>query len=497
MQPYLLGIDIGTGSTKAVAVDFAGKPIAISQFHYPSHSPIPGSVEQEPELIWQAFEDCINDISKGLDKKPYAISLSSVMHSIIPVSTEGHALAPMITWADSRSASIADRIRQSPVGENIYRITGTPLYSMSPLCKIIWWQENKPELFKQAHKFISIKEYIWHKLFREFKTDHSVASATGLFDIQKLRWSTEALKLAGITEDQLSEPVATGYIKKGLQTESAIQLNISTDTPFVIGGSDGCMANLGSLAIQAGIAAITIGTSGAVRIASPKPIHNFQAMTFNYHLDEQTFICGGPINNGGIAVQWLLKNFLGKQEISKNDYAALFNSIDTVETGSEGLLFLPYLTGERAPLWDNQSCGMFFGIRMEHTQAHFLRAVIEGICYSLKDVLSIVETAQTITLIKVSGGFVISKTWMQMLADITGKRICLDLSEDSSAVGAVYMAMKALKIIENYSSLKTDNQVFIEPDLSKHGIYNRNFIIFRKLYQDLKDSMHQLYSIQT
>ncbi|RZK89577.1 MAG: gluconokinase, partial [Pedobacter sp.] len=174
----------------------------------------------------------------------------------------------------------------------------------------------------------------------------------------------------------------------------------------------------------------------------------------------------------------------------------LFEDVKDTEAGSKGLIFLPYLTGERAPLWDSESCGTFFGLNLQHNQKHMARAVIEGICYALNDVMKAVEEhTETITQINVSGGFVHSKIWMQILADITGKPIVLVLEEDASAVGAAYLAAKATGLSHQYPSSTNTTAEIISPKLSNHQIYQRNFPIFKQLYSNLKETMHQLYHL--
>lgn len=491
MQAYILGIDIGTGSTKAVAVALTGEVLGVTQQHYAINSPEPGYSEQDPVLIWHAFVQCLQEVTTKIGFGPQAISFSSAMHSIIPVDEAGIPLAPMITWADARSEKIAQALRDSAKGEEIYRITGTPIHAMSPLCKLIWMRTNKPELFSRADKFISIKEFIWFNLFNSFQVDYSIASATGLFDILKLEWSGEACTLAGISPDKLSRPENTTYYRSDLDADKATLLNIPQKTNFVIGASDGACANLGSHTTGPGIAALTIGTSGAVRITSPKPVYNYEGMTFNYLLNQDTYVCGGAVNNGGIAINWLLNNFLQKDKLTTADYDDLFNAIDTTPAGSDGLLFLPYLYGERAPLWDTKSSGAFINIKPVHTRSHFLRAALEGVCFALYDVLKTVEDASVnITQVNISGGFVSSGTWTQVLADITGKKLMVSQPEDASAVGAVYLAMQVLHA-ESYGSLSHINsQTAIQPNEQHHKMYSKRFVLFKKLYKDLKQTMH-------
>jgi len=490
-EEYILGIDIGTGSTKGVGLSLKGNVLASAQHHYLINEPQPGYSEQHPEAIWQAFVDCVKDVTTELKRPPAAVSFSSAMHSLIAVDDKGIALHPMITWADTRSEKLATQLRASDQGEAIYRQTGTPIHPMTPLCKLLWMKEHDTDLFHKAAKFISIKEYLWYKLFSAFEVDYSLASATGLFDIVKLQWSDEACRLAGITADKLSKPVDTNYTQKALVPSSEKLLGIPATTPFVIGASDGCCANLGSHVTDGGTAALTIGTSGAVRITGDKPVYNYPAMIFNYLLNHNTYVSGGAVNNGGIALDWLLKKFLNIGKPTDDDYKNLFKSIDNIPAGSEGLIFLPYLYGERAPIWDANSSGAYLNIQPQHSQQHFLRAGLEGICFALNDVVNTLEQASTpIEQISISGGFIGSATWVQTLANITGKKLVVQQTEDASAMGAVYIAMQELFPDTQLPHLP-DAQV-IKPDAKSHAVYAKIFPLFKKVYEDLKGTMQVL-----
>lgn len=496
MQAYLLGIDIGTGSTKAVAVDLEGRSINSAQHYYPTHSPQLAYSEQDPEIIFKAFVNCIADIVKETGNSPIAISLSSAMHSVIPVDKNGAPLAPMITWADSRSEDIAERIKRSEQGANIYKTSGTPIHAMTPLCKIIWLRENQPDLFTATYKFISIKEYIWYQLFGAFEVDYAIASATGLFDIINLNWNTAACQLAGILPNQLSNPVNTTYKTSSLNTSIAKMLTLDVNTQFVIGASDGCCANLGSYVTESGTASLTIGTSGAVRITSKQPVYDYQSMIFNYLLNKNTFVCGGAINNGGIVLDWLLKTFSGKSSLAKTDYDLLFNDMAGIPAGSDGLIFLPYLYGERAPIWDSKSCGVFFNIKPQHTQTHFLRAGLEGICFALNNVIQSVERSSApIERLHISGGFISSPVWVQMLADITQKQLITVQQEDASALGAIFIADNALGLNKLGKQPIDEHTISTMPNINNAPIYNERFEIFKKLYLDLQDTMHLMHKL--
>jgi gluconokinase len=499
---YFIGIDIGTGSTKAVALTTEGKVLHAEKVSYPTVTPQPQFSEQVPELIWQAFLKCIQRVVAYLHESPRGISLSTAMHSLIPVDEAGTPLMNMITWADNRSADIARRIKNSSTGEALYRQTGTPIHAMTPLSKIIWLRENTPELFQKTHKFISIKEYVWFKLFNTFEIDHSIATATGLFDIETLHWNETALNLCDIAAANLSVPVSTHYCRRDANPALAHQLQLAPGTPFIIGASDGCLANLGSFATEPGVAALTIGTSGAIRVANTVPTFNFRAMTFNYLLDEQTFISGGPINNGGVVLKWYVESFLKKKLMSPADYVEVLAELDHVPVGAGGLIFLPYLLGERAPLWNSEACGVFFGITPQHTQAHFTRAVIEGISMALYHISkALEESGLVINRVHVSGGFVHSHEWLQLMADIFGKPISLVNLEDASAIGAAYLAMKSLNVIANYATLKPELVTTFHPRDEHHRVYTeRNFPLYQQLYKSLMVDMavwHEMHEPAT
>jgi gluconokinase len=481
MGTYVIGIDIGTGSTKAIAVDSTGKVIATNLVNYPTLHPTEGKCEQDPEAVYRAFISSVAKITDEIKTSPQAIIFSSAMHSVIPVTMDGEALAPMIIWADNRSAEVATRIRQSSMGELLYEQNGTPIHAMSPLCKIIWLRENDKAVFAKTDKFLSIKEYIWFKLFHDFEIDHSIASATGLMDIESCSWNTNALGLAEIEDHKLSQLVPTDHMRSNADTVVCAKLGIDPKTIFIVGASDGCFANLGSFATEPGVAALTIGTSGAVRVASRKPVFNFNAMTFNYRLDSDTFICGGPSNNGGVVLKWYVENFLSKTLQTASDYDAVLKSLPDSKPGASGLIFLPYLFGERAPLWNSDATASFFGIRGQHTQADFTRAVIEGISMALYDIAeNMMNAGLVIDRIHVSGGFVRSTPWLKILANIFNKKLCLLHTDDASALGAAYLGLKTLGFIKDYSSIQT-SMLEIIPEPALHEIYQKNFQQFRKL----------------
>ena len=495
-EAYVIGLDIGTGSTKAVALNAKQEVVATAQQHYASLPATPGIAEQSVQQIWSAVVHCINEVAAQMQQPPAIVSFSACMHSLLAVDAAGNPMTNMITWADARSQAIAETLRQSSKGVALYNATGTPLHSMSPLSKIIWFAQKEQETFSGAAKWISIKEYIWWRLFGEYEVDVSIATASGLMNIHQFSWHQPALQLAGIHESQLSAIKPATFMRSNICEKAQKVLPNMEDTLFCIGSSDGCMANVGSGALQKGIAALTIGTSAAVRVATSKPVTDFSSMIFSYPIDERTFISGGALNNGGNAVHWAIKKLKELLHPEQKDYETFYGQIGAVPAGSEGLICLPYFIGERAPVWDEQSSGAFIGVKAHHTQAHFYRATLEGVCFALHQVLQQVEEATgAVQQLQVSGGFIRSQVWLQMLADVTGKKLCIVTEEDASATGAALLAMITKGWI-NWENLLQKEIQTIHPQPKQHEFYQSYFKIYKTLYPSLQGAMHQLYQLQ-
>jgi len=286
----------------------------------------------------------------------------------------------------------------------------------------------------------------------------------------------------GIQKSQLSEPVSSVYSNSELSSEASEILSAATGIPWVIGASDGALANLGSGCTGQGDAAVTIGTSGAVRITATDIRTDPKHRLFTYHMVPGLFICGGPINNGGIALQWIADLLAGKQGA---DVETPLELAQKAPAGSDGLLFLPYLLGERAPVWDAEACGGWIGLKINHGQPQLARSVLEGICYSLRDLIVLIEEAYgPILRIAASGGFTQSDFWVQLLADVTGKPVQITHNPDASAVGAIFTAMYAVGVLNDWNDihrLLPDSPV-INPNKGHADFYAKTFAQYQKLY---------------
>ncbi|HVI45929.1 MAG TPA: gluconokinase [Chitinophaga sp.] len=475
---FIIGVDIGTGSAKTIGLGLNGSVIAGCQTAYETTHPAPGFSEQDPAILLAAVKNGIREVVAKAGQPPAAISFSCAMHSLIAMDAAGQPLTPAIIWADNRSDVIATTLRNTQQGKDIYHHTGTPVHAMSPLCKIRWLKQHLPEVFARAVMFAGIKEYILHHFFCRYVTDHSMASATGMFDIARKEWYPGALAFAGISTAHLPIPVPVTFVLTDLKPAIAAELGIPPETPFIVGGSDGCLAQLGSQALNPGHATLTIGTSGAMRMAGSQPLIDAEGRLFTYLLTDDVYITGGASNNGGVVLQWLVRDFL------QQPLANLPSLVDAaLQTDAGRLLCMPYLLGERAPVWNSQATAAFIGIQAGHTAAHFVRATLEGICFALLSIRKAMEeTCGPVNEISVSGGFTSSRGWVQLLADIFGQPMHLRRQSDASVLGAIMLAAKALNLPLTVEADKEEGTIF-QPDLSKKDGYEKKFQQFISLYK--------------
>lgn len=506
-QTYFIGLDIGTTSTKAIVFTPSGAVRGVGNVDYPLLVPQPSWAEQDPETIFAAVISALKTAIEKADVDKRAIGgigFSTAMHSLIAVDHQGSPLTHSIIWADNRSTSQVDQLKQDGVGHSIYLATGTPIHPMSPLPKIMWLREQAPDTFRKAAKFISIKEYVIHRLFAQYVVDYSIASATGLFHLRKLDWDENALQVAGITRQQLSEPVPTTHILRGMKIRYAEEIGLDADTPFVVGASDGVLANLGIGAIDHGQVAITIGTSGAVRTVVPEPITDPKGRTFCYLLTENHWVIGGPSNNGGIMLRWFRDEFSWPEvekakQMGVDPYDVMIEAAEHVPAGAEGLLFLPFLSGERAPYWNAQARGSFFGIGLHHKREHFIRAVLEGILFSVYSIgIALRDLAGGATEIRASGGFARSRQWRQIMSDMFGYEVLIPESHESSSYGAALLAMHALGALNDLHDVK--NMIHIshrhEPNLERSSTYLQLFYIYERVYYNLLEEYKLISEFQ-
>jgi gluconokinase len=471
---YFVGIDIGTTSVKSIAFSRDGKPISEHSITYPIKHPFPGWSEQDPEEICSAVFATLEAILTGLAPHlPVLCSFSAAMHSLIAVDSTGRAISPSIIWADNRAASFAAKIHEENRAAELYMRTGLPVHAMSPFCKLQWLKENQTEIFDQAHKFVGIKEYVLFKMFSTWCVDVSIAAATGLMNYQTLQWDPWILEQAGISAEKLSRIVETNNIFSNPKLFPALK-----NIPFVIGGSDGAMANLGATD-EPGALVITVGTSSAARLILREPLIDRTMRNFCYYIRKNEWLLGGASNNGGIILQWLQNDVFH----SKEKMTEFLQQASLVKRGSEGLIFLPYLLGERAPIWNAYARGVMFGLEIRHGQAEMIRATLEGLVYCLFGISQPLFEQAEIHKIIATGGFARNELWLQILSDVFDLPVSVCETVENSAWGAAKCGMQALGI--PVREIADVSKIYF-PDAAAHAIYKNAFQQFQRIYDLLK-----------
>ncbi|MBN1284514.1 MAG: gluconokinase, partial [Anaerolineae bacterium] len=355
-EPVILGVDAGTTACKVVVADSDARILGIGSGAYPVQTPRPGWAEQDAGAVWDGVVRALRaalDASGVAAGRVRALSFSGALHSLLPVDADVRPLSGALIWADTRSAAAARNLRARIDATALYRRTGCPLQAMYPLAKLLWLRDHRPDIFAAARRWLSLKDYLIYRLTGRVLTEPSIASGAGCLDIGALAWDAEALALAGVAPAQLPEirPSATQIpILPGV----AAEIGLPDDAVIVLGGSDGALANIGAGAVAPGCAALTVGTSGAVRFVAARDgaagtvsAHTFthpQEKTWCYLAPGGDYLVGGAINNGGLVLNWYHDVFGAVEDEQR--------AAEALAPGADGLIFLPFLTGERCPNWN-------------------------------------------------------------------------------------------------------------------------------------------------
>ncbi|QGF40635.1 gluconate kinase [Limosilactobacillus gastricus] len=497
---YYIGVDIGTTSTKAVLYDQNANVINKFQQGYRLYRNQDGMAEQDPEEIVQAVLQMIHDAA-GLTHEDgnqlTSVSFSCANQSLILLDQDHQPISRVMTWADTRARRQAEALKQSSKAKIIYEKTGTPIHPMSPLIKLMWLQETKPDLIKQAAFYADIKSYLFWRLFGQFRIDISIASCTGLMNLTTQNWDSDILEMLEVSVDQLPEIVDSIDQAVGLSPAMADLMGVDAEVPFVYGAFDGALSNLGVGAIQQDTVAITIGTSAAVRVICDHPVIDPHQRLFCYSVNRHLWVIGGPINNGGDVFQWAVEELVEDQIQAKYDVANQL--IDQGPAGAHGLLFHPFLGGERAPIWEANARGSFVGLNPLHTRADMLRAVMEGICFNIATVFDAVQAmVGKPKRITATGGFANSKVWRQMLADVLDCPVNVPKSFESGCLGAVVMAMQSLGELSNLAdvtSMVGEVEAYL-PDEAVADLYQRYLLVFKQVEKQLLPTYAALVELQ-
>jgi len=502
----IITIEIGTGAIRVAAFDLKGAMLGSSKGAYPTFHARPDFSEQDPEQIFitmlYILKNFLNEKIHPKKHKVVCICFSAAMHSVLPIDKNGVPLGNAMVWSDNRAKKEANELKNSKLGKSLYKVTGTPIHAMSPLNKITWIKNNDKERFNSAQKFISIKTYILQQLTGEYIVDYSIASATGMLNIYTLKWENDALKPAGITKEKLPDLVPVFYTPKKLKKEFQTSLGLPDKVKLIVGSSDGCMATLGAGVWGDGKATVTLEESGAVRVTGKAALQDDKQRLFNYLITEGHYVSGGPTNNAGSVFEWYAKQFGDfKNAFDLEDCMEnLINDAAKVSVGSAGLIFLPYLQGERAPIWNANAKGVYFGLHINHQQQHFVRATIEGILYAIYSIGKTLQEHRNIKSLSANGTFASYPFWTQMMADIFNIPVHIKQGSgsDSVAFGSFLLSATEIGIYKNLDEAAKTVKLpdSFTPNKQHHQVHMKNYAIFERLSVKLFDEFEAIADLQ-
>lgn len=450
----ICGLDVGTTATKASLFSLDGSVRVTESRSYALLNPSPGEHVQRPgDIATAVFESLRAAVAQVDASRILGISISTAMHGLMGLDAEHRPVSDLITWADSRATEEAEEISWGAAGDRLHRISGTPVHPMAPLVKLRWFAKNHPELVKNTSHWIGLKDWVLVTLSGQVLTEMSNASGTGMADLVERSWNEEALDVTGVRLDQLPE-IRDTTDTVPLSTAAAEQIGLPAGLPIVLGAGDGPLGNLGTGAMQPGVAGLSIGTSGALRMAVKTPA--VAPGIFCYALTRDLWVSGGAVSNGGMVQRWLTQTFAPGRTDAEASARAL-----TITPGSDGLRMVPYLVSERASLWDQEIRGAFLHVRQSHTPDHFLRAGVEGVALQLWTILRRVRTLARVTQVRATGGVFRSQLWQEVCAGVLNRPLVVTGAAEGSGLGAGVLGLWALGVVptleEGYRTLRVDD----------------------------------------
>jgi gluconokinase len=446
----LVGVDLGTSAVKVLAVTAGGREIASGSQFYGLETPQPDFVEQDADVVYRAtmhvLAEVLADVRlRGNDVA--AIGFSSAMHGVLCVDDAGEPLSRVITWMDRRAHAIADKWRSDGTALTLYQSTGAPMHPMLPIAKLRWLAEHEPQTFAKSRRFVGLKELVVFRWTGEWLIDHGIASATGMFDLRARDWHPRALELAGVEPDRLSQPAPPSTARRRFRPAIARELGLADGTALVLASSDGALANIGVGAAGRADLALTLGTSGAVRVLSEEPILDARARTFCYCADDTHYVVGGPTSAAGASLDWIFALLLDEIPMERR-FARAVELAGQIAPGADGLVVLPFFAGERAPYWNSALRGAFDGIDLAHDRRTILRAAFESVVFGVYSVYDVVrELAHDAHRLLLSGGLTKSPLVRHLLADVFGIPAVQPREQEASAFGAALLAAQAVGLI--------------------------------------------------
>ena len=496
MPKYILTHDLGTSGNKATLYSADGQITAFWLHSYPTHYPGLRCVEQNPDDWWASVCKSSRKILRDINPADIAcVTFSGQMMGCVLTDAEGNALRNAIIWADARAEEQEAYLRAQMNPLDFYRITGHRPAAFYSLAKFLWVKDNEPRIFQATHKMLNAKDYIVHKMTGVFVTDYSDASGTNLLDIERKCWSGSIIEMAGISPHVLPTLRAStdtvGYVTKN----AAASTGLLEGTPVILGGGDGSCAAVGAGAVREGATYAAIGSSSWISNVSRAPIYDAAQKMFNWvALDKNYYSPCGTMQAAGYSVNWLKDTFCHNEiteaiELGRDVFDIIGEKASAANPGADGLVFLPYLLGERAPRWNARARGGFIGLVMTHSKADMMRAVLEGVGYNLKLIFELINRSSNTDKITVIGGGAKSEHWMQMLADIWEVPIEIPAyPEEATSLGAAICACVGLGVYDNFDKAHVCNPIkkVINPRSANTHAYREMYKLFNELYTALE-----------
>jgi xylulokinase len=495
---YYLGIDIGTSGTKSLLIDAAGNPIAEATATYPLATPKPLWTEQNPDDWWNATKSTVIAVIKKAKVKSHevrAIGLSGQMHGSVFLNARGKVIRPALLWNDQRTSAECDEITQRAGGrEALIRMVANPALTGFTAPKLLWLRNHEPKNYDSLKYLLLPKDEIRRRLTGELATDASDASGMLLLDVRKRNWSTELLSKLDIDPAILARVYESEEVTGTLRSDVAAELGLSTDCKVVAGAGDCAAGAVGNGIVRQGILTASLGTSGVVFCHSDTPQYDAAGRlhTFCHAVHGKWHMMGVTLSAAG-SLQWFASQLCSELMKKKgiDPYEVLNQEADHVAPGSEGLFFLPYLAGERTPHADANARGCFIGLTNKHGRGHLARSVMEGVGYSLRESLEIIQTLGVpVKEIRLSGGGAKSALWKQILADSFGQKVCTINAEQGPAFGVALLAAVGngeFKNIEEACKATISVVEKVAPRKPAQKKYDAGFPVYQRLYQSLKD----------
>ncbi len=503
-ESLILAVDLGTTNCKTILLNAQCRIVSKHVVEYPVSVPRPGWAEQQPEAWWEAVAASIRRVAAEVEPaRIRMIGLSGQMHGLVALDAHDRVVRPAILWNDQRSAPQCEQIYARVGGrEGLRAYTSNPMLPGYTGGKILWLREHEPQSYAAIATVLLPKDYIRQRMTGVRATDVSDASGTGLFDVANRRWAVDLLELLELPAAWFPTVHESVEVVGALQNAVAAELNLPAGIPVVAGGGDAVMQTVGSGAVTSDVALIVIGTGGNVTVSLPRPIENpGSTLQLFCHVTPGQWVAMGVTLSAGASLKWYRDTLGGLEallarELHRDVYTLLSQEAAQAPAGSNGLLFLPYLQGERCPHVDVDARGVFVGMGLATGKAEIVRSIMEGVTYSLRDVLEVIEAAGVRpSIVRSSGGGSSSELWRQIQADVFGRDVTtLDHSEDAGALGAAIIAGVAADLWPSAEAAVAllPARTHDHPNPSATATYERLFGIYRSLYPALKPAFGEL-----